>query len=414
MARNKGRPRGSPANHHLFLENGGWIFRWARNGRDVRRSTGCPKSEAARARTIRDKWIGEFSARRHGVEEIPPAVTLRELVRLYLEAESKPNDRERGGSQPGAKRSADGDRGSERRLKKHLDFDLSADLIDKERLLDAGASMAEPFGDPARTLAPFTIRNSFRFLRRVYGWGRANKRKTGILSNPFDELEATERRRVFPGGVAKKAPPFTREQLRALYDRLPAHGFRPVRFAAHTGMRWHSELMRMEWGRVDLARRVYVVDPRWAKGGKEREVPLGDVALEILRQIRPASPKPEDPVWLNSEGRPLADLRDVFKRRVKKVCPEPGAGKRRPDLHSLRRTCATALDKVAPRSVLRAILGHGPREVTDLYVSVSLEDQLVALNRAALLIDGEPKENVVPFAAAGAEMAVRMGVGSGA
>ncbi len=107
-------------------------------------------------------------------------------------------------------------------------------------------------------------------------------------------------------------------------------------------------------------------------------------------------------------------MRDVFKRRVKKVCPEPGAGRRRPDLHSLRRTCATALDKVAPRSVVRAILGHGPREVTDLYVSVTLEDELAALNRAALLIDGEPRENVVPLVPSGPKMAEPMGVGSGA
>jgi hypothetical protein len=57
---------------------------------------------------------------------------------------------------------------------------------------------------------------------------------------------------------------------------------------------------------------------------------------------------------------------------------------------------------------------HGPREVTDLYVSVTLEDELAALNRAALLIDGEPRENVVPMVPAGAEMAERMGVGSGA
>jgi hypothetical protein len=42
--------------------------------------------------------------------------------------------------------------------------------------------------------------------------------------------------------------------------------------------------------------------------------------------------------------------------------------------------------------VLRAILGYGPREVTDLYVSLTLEDELAALNRAALLIDGESRE----------------------
>jgi integrase len=230
------------------------------------------------------------------------------------------------------------------------------------------------------------------------------------VANPFDELEPAERKRLFPNKVLAKAPPFTREQLRALYDLLPAHAYRPVRFAPHSGMRWWSELQRMVWGRVDFARRVYTVDPRWAKRGKEREVPLGDVALEILRQIRPANPRPEDPVWLNSRGKPMHDIRPVFEARVKKVCPAPAPGRRLPDLHSLRRTCATALDRVAPRSIVRAILGHGPQEVTDLYIEVTLEDQLAALNRAALLIDGEALENVVPLAAPEAIMAVRMGV----
>jgi hypothetical protein len=47
-------------------------------------------------------------------------------------------------------------------------------------------------------------------------------------------------------------------------------------------------------------------------------------------------------------------------------------------------------------------------------VSVTLEDELAALNRAALLIDGEPREKVVPLMPPGAKMAERMGVGSGA
>ncbi len=32
--------------------------------------------------------------------------------------------------------------------------------------------------------------------------------------------------------------------------------------------------MRMEWGRVDLARRVYVVDPRWMNGEPRENVVL--------------------------------------------------------------------------------------------------------------------------------------------
>jgi integrase len=163
-----------------------------------------------------------------------------------------------------------------------------------------------------------------------------------------------------------------------------------------------GELLRMEWGRVDYERRVYVTDPRWTKMNKEREVPLGDVALEILKKLRPADAKPRDPVWTNSLGRPLRDIDSVLKRAMKKdalkaLFPEPRPGWRLPDRHSFRRTCASAVAQVAPLAVVSAILGHAATTVTDLYVSIPLADQIAALNRAALLIDGDPKANVVPM-----------------
>jgi hypothetical protein len=40
---------------------------------------------------------------------------------------------------------------------------------------------------------------------------------------------------------------------------------------------------------------------------------------------------------------------------------------------------------------------------------VTLEDELAALDRAALLIDGEPKEYMVPLAPSEAKVAERMG-----
>ena len=204
-------------------------------------------------------------------------------MRLYLDAESNPYDREKGGEQPGTKRDSAGDRVIVARLREaSLDFGLAADLLDKERLHAVAAKR--------RHLAPLTRRNTFRFLRCVYGWGRARRRQTGILLNPFEDFERAERADIFSNKVKAKAPPFRPEELRALYDGLPAYVSRPVRFAAHTGMRWQSELVRMVWGRVDLERRVCVVDPRRAKRGKERDVPLGDVALSLLEQIRPKVP----------------------------------------------------------------------------------------------------------------------------
>jgi integrase len=399
-ARARGRPRGSPANHHLFLEDGVWIFRWARNGRDVRRSTGYPKAEVARARVLRDKWIAERTDKRNSIETIPRAVTIGELVRLYLEAESNPYDFEKGGEQPGTKRDATSDRVIVARLRKAgLDFGLAADLLDKERLLAVAAKM--------RHRAPLTRRNTFRLLRRVYGWGRARKRQTGVLLNPFDDFDKTdpERGDLFSNKVKAKAPPFRPEELRALYEKLPAHVYRPVRFAAHTGMRWQSEVLRMTWGSVDFERRVCTTTP-YAKRGKERDVPLGDVALSIPEQIRPGSPSPDAPVWLNSRDNPLRDVRDSYERAVGKVCPDPRPGWRRPDFHSLRRTCASALAQIVPTAVVGAVLGHAKETVTDSYITVPLDAQIAAVNGAAKLIDGG---NVVLLASR-RKMAEKMGV----
>jgi hypothetical protein len=53
--------------------------------------------------------------------------------------------------------------------------------------------------------------------------------------------------------------------------------------------------------------------------------------------------------------------------------------------------------RLAPTSVVGAVLGHAKESVTDRYITVPIEAQIAALNRAALLIDGEVQENVSIF-----------------
>ena len=46
-----------------------------------------------------------------------------------------------------------------------------------------------------------------------------------------------------------------------------------------------------------------------------------------------------------------------------------------------------------------AILGHANQTVTDLYIEIPVGDQIAALNRAALIIDGEAQPNVLAMVA---------------
>ena len=153
----KGRPRGSPKNHHLKIEGGVWIFRWARGGRDVRRSTGCPKSEVAAAREIRDKWIGEFATRRAGAEPLRDPLLLGELIEAYLSEESGFYDREKGGEQPGTKRSAETDRSSKKRVLRHLKAGISSAAVDPEMLLGLAEAMERETPTPAKATRKKTI-----------------------------------------------------------------------------------------------------------------------------------------------------------------------------------------------------------------------------------------------------------------
>ncbi len=54
----------------------------------------------------------------------------------------------------------------------------------------------------------------------------------------------------------------------------------------------------------------------------------------------------------------------------------------------------SALDAVAPRRDKTVVAKSTD---ADVYISTGLEEQINALNREALLIDGDPAENVVPM-----------------
>jgi hypothetical protein len=127
----------SKANHHLFLRRGVWWTRFEPQGRkpDVK-STGCAKSEVAQARTIRDERLGRLAQEREGIEVLCAPRTLGWLIATYNDVESQPYDRERGGEQPGTKRSPDSDRTSAKAILRHLSADLSGACVKRERLLE--------------------------------------------------------------------------------------------------------------------------------------------------------------------------------------------------------------------------------------------------------------------------------------
>jgi integrase len=76
----------------------------------------------------------------------------------------------------------------------------------------------------------------------------------------------------------------TRDEADRLLEALPAHLNPVVRFALASGCRM-SEILHLEWRRVDFGRRVAWLDPGTTKNGEGRGIPLNRDAVLTLRTV---------------------------------------------------------------------------------------------------------------------------------
>jgi len=299
----------------------------------------------------------------------------------------------------GTKRSAETDRGSAKRLRRHLDVNASAATVDAETLLNLADAMEREV--PA--IAAATRKKTMALLRRAFSWGAERPRRSGFRLSPFATLTKAQRRKLLPKG-GKRGYIFSPELLRALYAILPPVSVRVVRFAVHSAMRLR-EILRLRWSAVDLEARKVVVIAANAKNGQEREVPLGAVALSILEAIRPENPEPEAHVFLGETGEPVKTVYSGFVAAVQKIWKPEKPGQARPRFHDLRKTAATRVEAVSSHAIAKALLGHAAESVTDTYLLPDLTEVRAALDRAARSIDGEAPQGAILFPA---------GVGKGA
>lgn len=320
-------------------------------------------------------------------------LTLGELLAAYIEAESQPYDREIGGEQPGTKRSAESDAASVKNITKHLSANLSAARVNREALLELADQRERENPTPARA----TRRKTFAFLRRVFSWGAARPGRTGINRSPFDDLKREDRNRLFPM-VKLRSYIYSPEELRAIYEKLPAYEVPFVRFAIYTAMRLR-EITTLTWENVDLERCVAHVEARFAKNGKERDVALGEAAVSILTAIQPTQPTATDHVFIGRRGRPIRDVRGGFDSAVLEVWKPAKPDELKPRFHDLRKTGATRVEAVSSHAVAKKFLGHSDVDVTDSYIVPSLDEVRRAINRAARSIDGETPAGAIPFPA---------------
>lgn len=149
-----------------------------------------------------------------------------------------------------------------------------------------------------------------------------------------------------------------------------------IRLALHTGCR-KSEMLKLEWRRVDLKEDLIFLEGSNTKNGKRRSIPLNREARVALLDLYRYREKhcPDSPwVFVHPNGERLQSVATAFRRLLKRVGIEDFR------IHDLRHTCASWLVTAGQQlTAVRDLLGHSSIQMTERYAHLSPENVRAAV-----------------------------------
>lgn len=210
-------------------------------------------------------------------------------------------------------------------------------------------------------LKPQSINTELRCLRRILNFAR----ERGVIM-------AAPKWQDLPERGEKQVKAWTPAEIGRLYDSCMTH--RPellplVVFLANTGCR-KGEAIALKWETIDLERRVITIWPseEWQpKSGKPREIPINDVLLRWLGQLKDGRTKwrcgkPSAYVFPSRSGRRLRFWPQRDFDALRKAAKLEGGP------HRLRHSFATQwINAGGSYARLSEVLGHSEQHVTRLY-----------------------------------------------
>ena len=153
------------------------------------------------------------------------------------------------------------------------------------------------------------------------------------------------------------------DEERRLMAALPSHHKPLVALALNTGLR-RGELLGLSWEDVDL--RTGSLTVRRSKHGETRYVPLNQIAIQTLLDIKKNRKVLAAFVFTTEDGHPFYWLDNAFKKALKR------AGIENFRFHDLRHTFASRLAmRGVPLRTIQELLGHKTMTMTLRYAHLS-------------------------------------------
>ena len=221
--------------------------------------------------------------------------------------------------------------------------------------------------------APATVNRRLVFLAEYTRWAAEAGQVTASLANEVAKVPRIPQQPLAPRGLSNRD---LRRFLKEVDIRSGVRDKALIYFLLHTGLRL-GEVASLRLDNLTLSPRKGAVRVRseWAKGGKERVVPVSAAARCFLAEYLATRGDASGPVFLGERG-PLG--RNGIAKRVAKYA-RAASVKATP--HTLRHCFAyrylerTANDLVGPA----AILGHSNLNTTMGYTCRRMEDLEAAL-----------------------------------
>lgn len=218
-----------------------------------------------------------------------------------------------------------------------------------------------------------TIRCLIWIVRRFFSWLVDSGH---LLLSPAQGISVRD---VPVDPLARLQVP-TEQQVRLLFECIPKDGLIEIRDWAVLELLYSSglrirEVQRLDVADLDLDERVVRI--RQGKGRKDRVVPIGKPACQVLRYwldvARPqvAADRSEQALFVSAQGRRL--VRGTFSRRFARFRRLIGLGRLR--VHDFRH--ASALHMVRHGADLRHVqefLGHARLSATQIYTRLAPDD----------------------------------------
>lgn len=174
----------------------------------------------------------------------------------------------------------------------------------------------------------------------------------------------------------------TREDAARLVRESRVGAVRPhlslfIRLALNTGCR-RGELLKLEWSRVDLQRRMFLLEGRHTKQRRRRVVPLNDDALRALREMAEwqAENVPGSPWVFGWERGCITTFKTSWSAALKRAQITNFR------IHDLRHTFASWLVMQGESIyVVKELLGHSSITQTEIYAHLAPDQAAAAVQR---------------------------------